>query len=124
MSALSRVDRILGPVTWVCAGALVVMLFVGPIVVAEDKPSAAAPAGSYTAPNGKALFEANCGSCHTLSAAGTSGTVGPKLDGIALDQAAVRQVMLAGPGVMPEFGDTLSAAQIDAVAAFVAQASG
>jgi mono/diheme cytochrome c family protein len=29
---------------------------------------------------GKALFKAKCGSCHTLSDAGTTGTVGPNLD--------------------------------------------
>ena len=30
--------------------------------------------------SGQQLFTANCGSCHTLSAAGTSGTIGPNLD--------------------------------------------
>jgi mono/diheme cytochrome c family protein len=30
--------------------------------------------------NGKAKFVANCGSCHTLSRAGTQGTTGPSLD--------------------------------------------
>lgn len=30
--------------------------------------------------NGQQLFAAKCGSCHTLSAAGTSGTIGPNLD--------------------------------------------
>jgi cbb3-type cytochrome c oxidase subunit III len=30
--------------------------------------------------NGQKLFSATCGACHTLSAAGTSGTVGPNLD--------------------------------------------
>jgi cbb3-type cytochrome c oxidase subunit III len=29
---------------------------------------------------GGQLFTANCGSCHTLSAAGTTGTIGPNLD--------------------------------------------
>jgi mono/diheme cytochrome c family protein len=30
--------------------------------------------------NGKTLFVARCGSCHTLANAGTSGTIGPNLD--------------------------------------------
>jgi mono/diheme cytochrome c family protein len=30
--------------------------------------------------NGQKLFSSACGSCHTLSAAGTSGTIGPNLD--------------------------------------------
>ncbi len=30
--------------------------------------------------NGKLLFEQNCGGCHTLAHAGTTGTIGPNLD--------------------------------------------
>ena len=30
--------------------------------------------------NGQKLFSSTCGSCHTLAAAGTSGTIGPNLD--------------------------------------------
>jgi cbb3-type cytochrome c oxidase subunit III len=30
--------------------------------------------------NGQTLFSSDCGSCHTLQAAGTNGTVGPNLD--------------------------------------------
>ncbi|HET8555669.1 MAG TPA: cytochrome c, partial [Gaiellaceae bacterium] len=30
--------------------------------------------------NGQTLFSQNCGSCHTLQAAGTAGTIGPNLD--------------------------------------------
>ncbi len=35
------------------------------------------PAGEQ---QGKALFEINCGACHTLAKAGTDGVVGPNLD--------------------------------------------
>jgi hypothetical protein len=41
---LKGVDRVLGPVTWVAAGALVVMLFVGPVLIAEDEPAESAAA--------------------------------------------------------------------------------
>jgi len=40
---------------------------------------AAAP-GSANVSNGKQLFIANCGACHTLEEAGTKGTIGPNLD--------------------------------------------
>jgi mono/diheme cytochrome c family protein len=35
---------------------------------------------SGNAANGKQLFVKTCGGCHTLAAAGTSGTAGPNLD--------------------------------------------
>ena len=37
-------------------------------------------AGSGDATQGKVLFKANCGQCHTLADAGTSGVIGPNLD--------------------------------------------
>src|SRR4051812_39107365 len=42
--------------------------------------------GATTTAGGKQLFAANgCGSCHTLAAAGASGTVGPNLNKLAAD---------------------------------------
>ena len=105
------------------------MLLIGPKVVADDKgkPPAATknPYGNTAAPaaaDGKALFASNCGSCHTLSAAGTNGTVGPKLDGLGVDVTTVKSVMQAGPGVMPSFS-SLPVAERDAIAKFVAASS-
>ena len=43
----------------------------------------------------------NCGSCHTLQEAGTSGTVGPNLDELTLDHAAVVEQVKNGGGAMP-----------------------
>ena len=37
-------------------------------------------ANDGSAVSGKTVFKANCGGCHTLANAGTSGTVGPDLD--------------------------------------------
>ena len=129
--SLRVVDRVLALASWVVAAALVLMLFIGPQVVADDKgkpTKAAAPyaggGGAPQAPDGQALFKDNCGSCHTLSAAGTSGVVGPKLDGLHLDAATVRGVMHSGPGAMPSFDGQLSEPQAAAVAAFVARATG
>ena len=124
---LARVDKVLAVVSWVIAATLVVMLFVGPAVVAEDEPDAAKPpagaspyaSGGAGQADAKALFTQNCGACHTLSAAGTTGTTGPSLDG-GLPAEAVENAMVAGPGIMPEFGNELSAADRKAIADFVA----
>jgi mono/diheme cytochrome c family protein len=71
---------------------------------------------------GKAVFaSAGCGGCHTFSAAGSTGTVGPNLDDASVDfDAAVQQVKNGGGG-MPPFGDRLSDQEIADVAAFVTQ---
>jgi mono/diheme cytochrome c family protein len=70
--------------------------------------------------DGKEIFNSEgCSSCHTLSAAGASGTVGPNLDKSSIDEAgAIKQVQNGG-GVMPPFKDKLSDEQIKAVAHFV-----
>ena len=88
--------------------------------------------------SGKAVFaSAGCGSCHTFNAAGSIGKIGPNLDNIVADAqkagedpaAYVKEsivdpnkVIASGyqPGVMPgNFGDTLSAKEIDALVAFI-----
>ena len=68
----------------------------------------------------KSLFTANCSPCHTLSAAGSSGTVGPNLDQSTKNLAAIVQQITNGGGGMPPFKGTLTDAQIKALAAWVA----
>jgi mono/diheme cytochrome c family protein len=72
--------------------------------------------------NGKSVFaSAGCGGCHTFSAAGSTGTVGPSLDDSSIDfDGAVQQIENGGGG-MPPFGDRLSDQEIADVAAFVTQ---
>ena len=77
-----------------------------------------------TGANGKTIFTAKCGSCHTLAAAGTTGTVGPNLDQLKPPEATVRTQVINGGGVMPAFKGTLSDAQINAVAKYVADNAG
>ncbi|HEY8646674.1 MAG TPA: cytochrome c [Gaiellaceae bacterium] len=79
------------------------------------------PAGTKGDPvAGKAVFaSAGCSACHMLKAAGATGTTGPSLDQLkpAYDRV-VHQVEVGG-GPMPAFKGTLSATQIQDVAAFV-----
>ena len=121
---LRSIDRVLAIVAWVAAALVVVMLVAGPAVVASDKTKSAATAGygSTATVNGAQIFKANCGSCHTLSAAGTSGQVGPNLDNVSLSAAEVEAKVRSGGGAMPSFSGKLSDAEIKAVASYVSGA--
>jgi mono/diheme cytochrome c family protein len=120
---LARIDRILAPLTWAAAAFAVLVLFVGPALIGADKDvgaTASAPAGAAAAPSGKAVFSsAGCGGCHTLAAAGSSGTTGPNLDDAKPSADTVEGIVASGSGVMPSFEGRLSAAEIRAVAQFV-----
>jgi mono/diheme cytochrome c family protein len=127
VSALAGIDRVLAPLTWLAAALVVVMLLVGPEVVAEDKAEPtgkAAGAAPYASgggsADGKTIFVDRCGSCHTLGRAGTTGGVGPSLDDLSLEKAEVERIVREGRGGMPAFDGQLSPAEISAVAAFVA----
>ena len=81
-----------------------------------------APAGATSgdAVAGKTVFaDAGCGSCHTLKAAGSNGNVGPNLDQLKPSYDRVVHQVEVGGGPMPAFKNTLSAKQIQDVAAFV-----
>ena len=80
--------------------------------------------GEGDAAAGEAVFTANCGSCHTLEDAGTTGTVGPNLDESTLDVDAVVTQVENGGGGMPPFGGQLSEEEIANVAAFVVASQG
>jgi mono/diheme cytochrome c family protein len=78
----------------------------------------AAPQGSPTA--GKAVFaSAGCSGCHTLKAAGATGTIGPNLDQLKPPYARIVLQVNKGGGPMPAFKGRLSPKQIADVAAFV-----
>ena len=64
-----------------------------------------------------------CALCHTLADAGANANVGPSLDELKPDAARVTQAVKAGIGAMPAYTQ-LSAEQIQAVARYVARASG
>jgi mono/diheme cytochrome c family protein len=86
-------------------------------VVAKPDAKVAERGGGGDDP--KSIFTSNCGSCHVLADAGTSGTIGPNLDESkpAL-QEAIRQIENGGGG-MPPFGDRLTDQQIRALAQYI-----
>jgi cbb3-type cytochrome c oxidase subunit III len=84
---------------------------------------AGVPGKGGTLTSGKDIFVANCGSCHTLAAAGTSGKVGPNLDGLKPSFARVQRQVINGGAVMPAFKGRLTDAQIKAVAKYVSSSA-
>ena len=74
--------------------------------------------------SGKVIFKTKCGGCHTLAAAGTSGTQGPNLDQLKPPFAVAKAQVEHGGGIMPAFKGTLTDQQITAVAKFVASSAG
>lgn len=79
---------------------------------------------------GASLFgQQGCGGCHQLDAAGAKGAVGPSLNGVGKDSAAMLKESIANPNkvvegkypknVMPNFGQSLTAEQIDALVAYL-----
>jgi mono/diheme cytochrome c family protein len=73
---------------------------------------------------GKGIVESTCSTCHTLSEAGATGTVGPNLDELKPSQALVEKQVTNGGGVMPAFGATFSSSEIEAVAEYVSKVAG
>jgi mono/diheme cytochrome c family protein len=83
-------------------------------------PTTTAPTKPGDATAGKAIFEtAGCGGCHTLKAAGATGTVGPNLDQLRPALARIVLQVNQGGGQMPAFKGQLTDQQIQDVAAYV-----
>ena len=100
---------------------------VGWVIGRETAPEAGrtgttAPAATTSAvAEGKEVFaSAGCVTCHTLAAAGATGTVGPDLGKTTLTAGQIAGVITNGRGGMPSFADQLSEDEIAAVAAYLA----
>jgi len=98
--------------------------------VAAYVATVAGTAGAATKPpsqlgnDGKTIFQSECASCHTLKAAGATGTVGPNLDQLKPAEAIVEHQVTNGGAVMPAFKGKLTPAQITAVAKYVSTNAG
>jgi mono/diheme cytochrome c family protein len=91
-----------------------------PVTTTAAAP-APAPATQGNATAGKAVFaSAGCKNCHTLQAAGATGTVvGPNLDQLKPAYARIVTQVTNGGKIMPKFGGQLTPKQIQDVAAYV-----
>ncbi len=83
-----------------------------------------AQAAAVSGTNGKQIFLTKCGGCHTLKAAGTTGTTGPNLDLLSPPFPRVKKQVINGGSIMPAFKGVLNDAQINAVAKYVADHAG
>lgn len=100
---------------------------------ATETEAAAEPEPEGAAGSGAQIFtSAGCGSCHTLSAAGTTGTTGPDLEESLApddDTAGIEEMIVNpnvevvegyAPNVMPQtYGQTFSKAEIRQLAEFL-----
>jgi mono/diheme cytochrome c family protein len=110
--------------------AAVVVLALAVLVVAlvaggDDDDTTAPAAGSEAtaaAPSEAAiaLFSQNCGECHTLTVAGTTGDVGPDLDDMAFDTERVLNAIENGAGGGAMAPNILAGADARAVAKLIA----
>ena len=80
--------------------------------------------GGGNAAAGKIVFTKNCTACHTLADAGAKGTVGPNLDQLKPAAAIVANQVTNGGAAMPSFKSSLTAQQIQDVAAYVSSVAG
>jgi cytochrome c6 len=128
------------PVAAALAAAAVALVAVGCESPEEASPTPSTVEGELTTPQeectvpacdlkgdpakGKQIFaEKGCGGCHTLSDAGSNGTVGPNLDDAKPSfELAVTRVT-EGRGAMPSFKAQLSAQEIADVASYVVQST-
>ena len=63
--------------------------------------------------------KAQCGMCHTLKAAKSSGEIGPNLDQLKPQKDQIIYTVTNGIGVMPAFQDILTVEEIEAVAHYI-----
>ncbi len=93
----------------------------------KPPPPAAAKQFSELAQQGREVYlnKANppCGICHVLADAGSVGSIGTNLDTLKPDAATVKKAVVEGISTMPSQANLLTPEEIDAVAAYVEEAT-
>jgi mono/diheme cytochrome c family protein len=104
----------------VAAAAVLALLAAG---CGGSSKSSSGSSGGNSA-GAKVFATAGCKTCHTLKAAGASGTVGPNLDQLQPSADLVIKQVNSGGGVMPSFKGKLTPKQIKDVADYVSSVAG
>ena len=127
----SQSSRGRGLATWVLAALCLgfgVAIPAAVMAANSDKDEQARGGVSLTSAQaeGRRLFTYNCGTCHTLSSAGSAGRIGPNLDELrppkALTLDAIEKGRARGQGQMP--GDLLVGEEAEQVAEFIETVAG
>jgi mono/diheme cytochrome c family protein len=126
---LHLLDRALAIVSWTAAALVIVLLFAGPSLIGAKASNPTTPNGTSAPASGQVsgaqvFTSAGCSTCHTLKAAGATGSIGPDLDQLRPTAGAVSAVVRTGAGPMPSFSGKLNNAQIAAVASYVSSVAG
>lgn len=100
--------------------AIVAVPAAGAFATAED-PTAGLSAEQVE--QGRQIFnDWSCSTCHALSDAGASGSIGPSLDGNGrLDHDFAVRLITNGQGAMPGFGGQLTDEEIDLLSTYIVQ---
>jgi mono/diheme cytochrome c family protein len=106
-----------------------IVVVIATVAIAKEGASTSSDRIADTDESARELFVTNCGSCHTLAAAGTDGVVGPNLDELlGAGTAEGNEPRVLGAiedginGRMP--AGILAGQQAEEVAAFVAENTG
>src|SRR4051794_3659822 len=117
--------------SWIIIGIAVVFGIGIPaaVLAANGDNNRSAPGGVHLTADqakGRELFASNCGTCHTLAAAGTTGRVGPNFDELRPPKSLVLNAIAVGRaqgrGQMP--AGLLQGKDAANVASFVAATAG
>jgi len=104
-------------------GRVYVLTFAGSVYRLDPRATPTPPGKPVR--DGRTIFvSSGCGGCHTLAAAGATGTVGPNLDLAKPGFDLVVERVTMGTALMPSFKDLLSEKQIESLAAFVVASTG
>lgn len=123
MTEPTTLHRTAGAISWV-VGVAAATAFVLLFTLAGAPTDSAPDPATTTGDAGAAVYAARCAACHGPDGGGGTGPAFEDLTERYPDEGAMVAVVVGGRGVMPAFGATLTAAEIEAVVAHVRERYG